>query len=246
MKEGSFLMGRKSKYSIEEKAQAVLDYKNGIRGKTQICNDLGLNPTDPTFYKWIDIYEKYGELGFLNKDKNQAYTKEFKEMIVNEYLNGNGSSYELSKKYNIPSKSTVLNWINNYNSHEELKDYNPKGDVYMTKSRKTTLSERIEIVQYCLNHDKEYKLAAEQYDVSYAQVYQWVKKYLELGEEGLTDKRGKHKEESQLSELEKAQREIERLKRQIELKERENIILKKLKEVERRRYSPKANKNRNT
>lgn len=116
----------------------------------------------------------------------------------------------------------------------------------MTKSRKTTFEERIEIVQYCLDHDKEYKLAAEQFDVSYAQVYQWVKKYLELGEKGLTDKRGKHKEESQLSELEKAQREIALLKHQLELKERENIILKKLKEVERRRYSPKANKNQNT
>ena len=57
---------------------------------------------------------------------------------------------------------------------------------------------------------------------------------------------GKNKEESELSELEKAHLEIERLKRQIELKDREVIILKKLKEVERRRYSPKANKNRNT
>ena len=42
----------------------------------------------------------------------------------------------------------------------------------MTKSRKTTFEERIEIVQYCLNHDKEYKLAAKEFDVSYAQVLQ--------------------------------------------------------------------------
>ena len=28
----------------------------------------------------------------------------------------------------------------------------------MTKSGKTTIEERMEIVQYCLNHDKEYKL----------------------------------------------------------------------------------------
>ena len=96
-----------------------------------------------------------------------------------------------------------------------------------------------------LSHEKEYKLAAEHFDVSYAQVYQWVKKYLELGEDGLKDNRGKRKEEAQLSKLEKLQRENERLKRQLELKERENIILKKLKEVERRRYSPKASKNRN-
>ena len=48
-----------------------------------------------------------------------------------------------------------------------------------------------------------------------------------------------------MTELEKLQRENERLKRQLEDKERENIILKKLQEVERRRYSPKGNKNLN-
>ena len=237
-------MGRINKYSIDEKVQAVLDYKNGKRGTSQICNDLDIEKS--SFYNWVRVYDKYGEVGFLPKTRNKKYTKEFKEMVVQEYLNGKGSFKKLAIDYDIPSDAALRRWIRRYNSHEELKDYNPKGDVYMTKSRKTTLAERIEIVQYCLNHNKEYKLAAEQYDVSYAQVYQWVKKYLELGEEGLADKRGKHKEESQLSKLEKLQRENERLKKQLELKERENIILKKLKEVERRRYSPKANKNRNT
>ena len=239
-------MGRKSKYTIEEKVKAVLDYKNGIRGVTQICNDLGLNKSGKDLYTWVKEYDKYGEPAFYPKERNKSYSKEFKEIVIKEYLNGKGSLSDLSIKYDIPSLETLRKWVNSYNSHEELKDYNPKGDVYMTKSRKTTIEERIEIVQYCLDHDKEYKLAAEKYNVSYAQVYQWVKKYLEFGEEGLTDKRGKNKEESELSELEKAHLEIERLKRQIELKDREVIILKKLKEVERRRYSPKANKNRNT
>lgn len=239
-------MGRKSRNTIEEKVQAIIDYKKGKRGVRQICNDLGLHKSGRLFYTWIRKYEKYGESAFLPKKRNQAYTKEFKEKIVKEYMNGNGSINDLSIKYDIPSPTTISNWIIGYNSYVELKDYNPKGDVCMTKSRKTTLEERIEIVQYCLDHDKEYKLTAEHFDVSYAQVYQWVKKYLESGAEGLTDKRGKHKEEAQLSELEIAQREIERLKRQLEHKDREVIILKKLKEVERRRYSPKANKNRNT
>ena len=238
-------MGRKSKYTIEEKIQAVIDYKNGVRRKAQICNDLGLHKSGADLYIWVSIYDKYGEEGFIHKGKNKSYTKEFKEMVVREYLDGKGSSNDLSIKYDIPSHSTLLKWLNSYNSHEELKDYNPKGEIYMTKSRKTTFEERIEIVQYCLDHEKEYKLAAEAFNVSYAQVYQCVKKYLELGEEGLKDNRGKRKEEFQLSELEKLRRENERLKRQLELKERESIILKKLKEVERRRYSPKASKNRN-
>ena len=238
-------MGRKSKYTIEEKLQAVLDYKNGVRGKSQICNDLGLNLSGTDLYRWVKHYDKYGEIAFHPKERNKEYSKEFKEMVVREFLDGKGTTRDLCYKHDILSIATLLNWVNSYNSHEELKDYNPKGEVYMTKSRKTTLEERIEIVQYCLDHEKEYKLAAEYFDVSYAQVYQWVKKYLELGEDGLKDNRGKRKEEAQLSKLEKLQRENERLKRQLELKERENIILKKLKEVERRRYSPKASKNRN-
>lgn len=238
-------MGRKSKYTIEEKLQAVLDYKNGVRGKSQICNDLGLNLSGTDLYRWVKHYDKYGEIAFHPKERNKEYSKEFKEMVVREFLDGKGTTRDLCYKHDILSIATLLNWVNSYNSHEELKDYNPKGEVYMTKSRKTTLEERIEIVQYCLDHEKEYKLAAEHFDVSYAQVYQWVKKYLELGEDGLKDNRGKRKEEAQLSKLEKLQRENERLKRQLELKERENIILKKLKEVERRRYSPKASKNRN-
>lgn len=242
-------MGRKSKYTIEEKIQAVLDYKNGICRMSQICNDLGLHKSGKTLYRWILIYDKYGEAGFLPKPQNKPYSKEFKRMVVEEYLNGKGSYLELTRKYDIWSESSLVNWVISYNSHEELKDYNPKGDVYMASARrKTTIEERIEIVKYCLEHNKEYKLAAEAFDVSYTQVYQWVKKYEEFGENGLSDKRGKRKEESQLSELEKLQRENERLKKQLELKERENYVLKKLKEIERswdaREYVKKQNTKR--
>ena len=55
----------------------------------------------------------------------------------------------------------------------------------MTKGRKTALEERQDIVAYCLEHDREYKLEAEHFNVSYYQVYQWVKKYEEQGEIGL-------------------------------------------------------------
>ncbi len=40
---------------------------------------------------------------------------------------------------------------------EGLKDYMPQGDVYTMKSRKTTQEERIKIVRYCLEHEKDYK-----------------------------------------------------------------------------------------
>ena len=59
-------------------------------------------------------------------------------------------------------------------------------------------------------------------------------KYKELGEAGLEDCRGQLKREQELrTELEKAQVEIERLKRQLYLVEVENHVLKKLQEIER-------------
>lgn len=239
-------MGRKSKYTIEQKIEAVLDYKNGKRGTCQICKDLGLNQSGVALYKWIHIYEDFGEVGFLPKQKNKSYSKEMKEEAVKEYLAGKGSFIDIARKYEICSASVLEQWVSKYNGYEKLKDYNPKGEVYMTKGRKTTVEERQEIVACCLEHDSEYKLAAEHFNVSYAQVYQWVKKYEEQGEIGLQDKRGKHKQDDELSEIEKLQRENNLLKHRLELQERENILLKKVKEIERRRYSPKGNKKGNT
>lgn len=239
-------MGRKSKYTIEQKVKAVLDYKTGKRGKSQICNDLGLYKSGTNLYAWLHIYDEYGESGFLHKRRNKSYSKELKEAAINDYLSGKGSYQEIARKYEIKSHSILERWVSKYNGYEKLKDYDPKGEVYMTKRRKTTIEERQEIVRYCKKHNNEYKLAAEQFDVSYAQIYQWVKKYDEQGDMGLQDKRGKHKADNELTEIEKLQRENQRLKYQLESQTRENILLKKVKEIERRRYSPKGNKSQNT
>lgn len=46
-----------------------------------------------------------------------------------------------------------------YNANIELKDYNPKQEVYMAEARrKTTKEEREEIVEYCLNNNRDYKI----------------------------------------------------------------------------------------
>lgn len=65
------------------------------------------------------------------------------------------------------------------------------------------------------------------------QVYSWVKKYNANGEEGLTDKRGHHKTDDEVDELERLRRENLRLKRQLEEKDRVVELLKKVKEYER-------------
>ncbi len=237
-------MGRRSKHSAEQKIEAVRQYLSGNRSSSQLCHEYSVYKN--TIHTWLSIYKRDGPDGLIASKSNATYTKEFKLGIVQAYLSGEDSYMGLAIKYRIPSHFTIRDWVNRYNDHKDLKDYDPKGSVYMTPNRKTTLEERIGIVKYCLEHDRTYKLAAERFEVAYAQVYQWVKKYEESGEPGLMDRRGKHKTEEQLSELEKLQRENERLRRQLELKERESILLKKVKEFERRQYSPKPNKNHNT
>lgn len=99
--------------------------------------------------------------------------------------------------------------------------------------KKTTKEERQEIVSYCLEHEKDYKGTATYYEVSYSQVYQWVKHYEERGEAGLEDRRGKRKSDDEVDELERLRRENLRLKAKLLESERLNLLLKKVKEFER-------------
>ena len=129
--------------------------------------------------------------------------------------------------YNLQGNDTLRCWVKKYNSHIELKDYDPKPEVYMATTLKTTYEERIEIVKYCLGHNRDIKGAATHYGCNYAQLYQWVTKYEKYGEEALIDKRGKRKKEEELTELEKANRKIAQLERQNEeLRDRYEILKK--------------------
>jgi len=105
----------------------------------------------------------------------------------------------------------------------------------MTKGRATTLEERIEIVRYCIERGKDYGAAIERYQVSYQQVYSWVRKYEELGIAGLNDKRGRRKPLEEMTEVERLRAENRILQAENKRKKMEIAILKKLQEVERRR-----------
>ena len=102
----------------------------------------------------------------------------------------------------------------------------------MTKGRKTTKEERAEIVAFCIGHGKDYGLTVQTYQVSYQQIYSWVKKYEQKGAEGLVDRRGKAKPESELSEADRLRMENKILLAKLKNKEMEIALLKKLRELE--------------
>ncbi|MDO5459305.1 MAG: helix-turn-helix domain-containing protein, partial [Eubacteriales bacterium] len=102
------------------------------------------------------------------------------------------------------------------------------------KSRKTTLEERLAIVEHCTANNHNYALTAKEYHCSYGQVYSWVKKYETKGVEGLYDRRGRSKPTEELTELEKLKAENRLLKAQAKQQQMEIDFLKKLDAVERR------------
>ena len=143
-----------------------------------------------------------------NRRKQKKNSKELKLEAIHAYLNGEGSLREISKKYGIVRCEQLRRWVLWYNGHKEIKGSSrAKGEIYMTKGRKTTQEERAEIVAYCIEHGKDYGLTIETYKVSYQQIYSWVKKYEEKGVNGLTDRRGKTKPESELTEEERLRQE---------------------------------------
>ena len=74
-----------------------------------------------------------------------------------------------------------------YNSH----DKETGGRAIMTKGRKTTFEERVEIVQYCIKHSHNYSETAKKFHISYQQARSYTIRYEENGVDGLQDKRGK-------------------------------------------------------
>lgn len=226
-----------SKYPAELKIAACKDYIDGKFSCHEIYEKYGINCGKNNNYwqlhKWVHRYIELGENAFIKTPGNRCYSASEKQRIVEEYLDGNGSLLAVCIKHNIPSSETLRRWVLLYNADRELKDYNPKREVYMAEARrKTTIEERKEIVEYCLSHSRDYKGTARLYGVSYSQVYSWVRKYDAVGEEGLIDKRGHHKNDDEVDELELLRRENKRLKHQLEENDMVVQLLKKVKEFE--------------
>lgn len=223
----------KSPYTTELREKIAKEYLAGNASSIELANKYNI-PSDNTVRVWAQKYREQGISAFVKEQGNAHYSSEFKLMCVELCLSGKMSVEEVVAKYNISAQQTLRNWIMMYNANRELKDYCPKREVYMAKARrKTSIEERKEIVEYCIEHNRNYKETASIYDVSYSQVYSWVKKYDAYGEEALTDKRGRHKSDDEIDELERLRRENIRLKKQLEEKDMLAELLKKVQEFER-------------
>lgn len=223
----------KRSYSVEEKFEILKALENNQYSINEVASIYKVHHS--SILEWKHKFDKYGTDGLKESSTWKRYSKELKLTAIMDYLSGKYSLREITRRYEISDLSVLRKWVNKYNSHSELKDTSHGRTSSMTKGRKTTLDERKQIVNYCLENGNDYQKAAETYQVSYQQVYQWVKKYNDGGEEALRDKRGRNKIEAELSPEEKVKLEIQKLERENERLRAENAFLKKLEEIERRR-----------
>ena len=184
--------------------------------------------------EWVRRYKVQGVSALQEQTHNAVYSEELKTAAVKEYLSGEGSLEGISAKYGMRSTCQLRDWIKVYNSG---RDFSRKmsGGSRMKQGRETTQEERIAIAKDCLENGGNYGETAIKYNVSYQQVYTWVKKYKELGANGLEDRRGQRvAAQEPRSELERAKIEIAELKHKLYMAEMERDLLKKLDELERR------------
>lgn len=225
-------MSRKSKVSTEIKVQAVEDYLRGIKSLSEISNELNIYKS--AISAWVRKYKTFGKEGLLNKRYNTSYSAQVKTQAVIDYLDGKGSLDDICIKYKISAIGILQQWIKKYNDHKIFKSHSTKGDKLMTNGRKTTYQERIEIVSFCIANAHDYNLTANKFNVSYQQVYTWVKRYNKDGYNALVDRRGKNKAFEELSESEKFSAQLKLLEAENRRLKMENDFLKKLEEIERR------------
>jgi len=223
----------KRKIEADEKIKAVLKYLDGGGSQAYFARIMGISQT--AFQQWIRNYKSMGTDAFTIT-RNKKYSVELKINAVKDYLSGLGSQDDICLKYGIRSKQKLQLWIMRYNNHEALQTSRTRGSIIMTKGRNTTYEERIEIIQYCMEHEDNYTQTAEKFQVSYQQVYNWVKKYESQGIDALVDRRGRVKPKTEMTELEKLRVENKLLKAENKRQEMEMIFLKKLDEIERGRF----------
>ena len=232
-------MPHKQKLSPEEKNKLVRRCIKGEISQQQAAREAGVRVS--SVEQWIARYEAEGLETFLPHEKNRVYSSELKLAAVREYLSGNGSYLQISKKYKIRSATQLKTWVKVYNAHGGFCSVtHSEGGSYMKQGRETTYEERVQIVKECIESGKNYGAMALKHRVSYQQVRTWTLRFEEMGEAGLEDRRGKRKkDQTPRTELEKAQIEISQLRHKLYLAEMENYLLKKVKELERRDASHK-------
>lgn len=223
---------RTTSHNLNERYEMVIAILEERCSINSLIKNEGISKS--ALKSWIRKYNANGIEGLKESRGWKVYSDEVKTKAVEHYLNTSVGLESTCDTFNISSSSVLRKWIKLYTSGKGFKSTS-RGSQKMNTGRKTTWKERIEIAQFTIANDQNYHKAEAEYNVSYQQVYQWVRKYNNGGPEALKDRRGRSLESKEtLTEEEELQLEVKRLKQRNEYLEAENGLIKKLKVIERR------------
>ncbi|MES1046887.1 helix-turn-helix domain-containing protein [Heyndrickxia oleronia] len=229
---GGFFMSKRSKYSTEEKYQILMKYIEGEMSPSSLIKEYKISKS--TLHSWKDKYELYGIDGLKESRRWKQYSDEIRLRAIQDYISGDYSMLEICRRHKV-SRGALRGWIKNYNNHKETRQTS-QGESLMIHSRKLSFQEKVEAVHFCIKNGHDYSAVMKKFQISYQQIYSWTKKYEADGPESLRDHRGRKKPQEEMSEQEKLRIKIKELEAKNYRLEAENAFLKKLEEIERRRY----------
>lgn len=129
-------MRSNSKHTAEELERYIEMYLSDGKSYKEWCDQYGLRLSKSVFGQKVLRYQTYGLNGIQSRLKNNHYSKGFKKTVVNEHIIEGIPIKQLARKYNVPSESTVRNWIIKYTKGEEIRSYTPIPEVYTMKGKK--------------------------------------------------------------------------------------------------------------
>ena len=222
----------KRKVPITKVIEAVKKWIAGEGSQRSLAAEIGIDSS--TFRTYLARYRNSGIGDFIGEANNRVYSTELKLKAIAAYKNGEGSFRSIASKYGLRSETQLKKWIEVYNSGKGFR-HNMSGGSRMKEARPTTVEERIQIAKDCIANGGNYGETALKFNVSYQQVYQWVKKFKEKGDAGLEDRRGKRlKDQTPRTREEELEIEIAKLKHELYMTKMERDVLKKLDEIVRR------------
>jgi transposase len=134
-------MERKVKYDYTLKLECVkLVIEKGY-SSLAVSNKKSISESN--IRRWVNYYREYGTIGLLPR-KNQAYTIDFKQKVLQSIDRDSLSLREARLKFNIPSDSIIVKWKRDFaNFGLEGLTSKPKGrPVSMNFKRKQRKTEK--------------------------------------------------------------------------------------------------------
>lgn len=156
----------RSKHTAKEKLALIREFEQSEIPRETFARQHCIDGTK--LHRWIGLYKRDGIDGLEEAKKNNHYSEVYKLMVIQVYLNGEGTHEELAIRFDLRNKTQVQNWVDRYNRDKTV-TASPFRKQVPTMTRKTTFEERITVVEYVTKDKHSLAEAAEHFQVSYQQ-----------------------------------------------------------------------------